>query len=70
MKNFLKENWFKFGILLIALLWIFFSVIFPILVGASCYKSSGTFVFEMQNPENVQVVYEGVYKLCMDKWGY
>lgn len=70
MKNFIKENWFKVGLLLIALLLFFFSVIFPRLVGASCYKSSKAFVLGMQNPENVQVVYEGVYKMCMEKWGY
>jgi len=70
MQILFKENWFKVGILLIALLWVFFSVIFPKLVGASCYKSSKTFVLGMQNSENVQVVYEGIYKMCMDKWGY
>ena len=70
MKNFLKENWLKVGILLIVLLLVFFSVIFPRLVGMSCYKSSKAFILEMQNPENVQVVYEGIYKMCMDKWGY
>ena len=70
MKNFLKENWLKVGLLLIVLLWVFFSVIFPRLVGVSCYKSSKEFVLEMQNTENVPVVYEAIYKICMDKWGY
>lgn len=83
MKNFFKENWFKVGLLLLALILIFFFLIFPRYVGVQCQKIASdeadgvgvptkSFVPLYPPPHDAEWIakYNISYKLCMDKWGY
>jgi len=68
MKEWLKSNWFKVVLLVLAFVWIFFSIIFPRYAGTRCQKWAA----EQVKTEKVSSIagYDLAYRICMDKWGY
>ena len=70
MKNFIRENWFKLGLLLIGLIWVFSSVILPKYSGVKCFKLAlkGASTNEEKSVDKSD--YDFMYKVCMDKQGF
>jgi len=70
----LKDNWFKIAILLIALVWVFFSAVLPRYASRRCAQQvgshlAGTTIAGLSG-ENKIKGYNFGYNLCMDGWGY
>lgn len=69
MKIFLKENWFKVGILTLAFLWVFFSTAYPKIVGTMCFDSARNSILKGGSSSDMKDSFDLFYEVCMDSFG-
>ena len=69
MKIFVKENWFKLGVLLLAFLWIFFNLIYPKFIGKICFDNARSSVLNSGDSSNAKEKFDLFYEVCRDSFG-
>ncbi len=69
MENFFKEKWFKVGILVLALLWIFFSVVYPKFIGIICFDNAREAVLNSGDSSNAKDRLDLFYEVCRGEFG-